>query len=171
MIRSDRAISEHIVEFFWESMQDHGEWEPRGDRLVSKRGQLISVDRNRRIYYRNIDIGTRYTNSNYEKLLRFENDLEVQKKLCKKSPKLLNFASEAVQLAAVRQNGYAIQHIRDPSEAVQLAAVRQNAWLIGYIKSPSEMVKLVVMEQNRLTWFRSRPARDWTHRKRSKYLL
>jgi len=159
------------VEFFWESMQDHGEWEPRGDRLVSKRGQLISVDRNRRIYYRNIDIGTRYTNSNYEKLLRFENDLEVQKKLCKKSPKLLNFASEAVQLAAVRQNGYAIQHIRDPSEAVQLAAVRQNAWLIGYIKSPSEMVKLVVMEQNRLTWFRSRPARDWTHRKRSKYLL
>ena len=159
------------MEFFWESMQDHGEWEPRGDRLVSKRGQLISVDRNRRIYYRNIDIGTRYTNSNYEKLLRFENDLEVQKKLCKKSPKLLNFASEAVQLAAVRQNGYAIQHIRDPSEAVQLAAVRQNAWLIGYIKSPSEMVKLVVMEQNRLTWFRSRPARDWTHRKRSKYLL
>jgi hypothetical protein len=152
-------------------MQDHGEWEPRGDRLVSKRGQLISVDRNRRIYYRNIDIGTRYTNSNYEKLLRFENDLEVQKKWCKKSPKLLNFASEAVQLAAVRKNGYAIQHIRDPSEAVQLAAVRQNAWLIGYIKSPSEMVKLVVMEQNRLTWFRSRPARDWTHRKRSKYLL
>ena len=159
------------MEFFWESMQDHGEWEPRGDRLVSKRGQLISVDRNRRIYYRNIDIGTRYTNSNYEKLLRFENDLEVQKKLCKKSPKLLNFASEAVQLAAVQQNGYAIQHIEDPSEAIQLAAVEQNAWLIGYIKSPSEMVKLVVMEQNRLTWFRSRPARDWTHRKRSKYLL
>ena len=129
-------------------MQDHGEWEPRGDRLVSKRGQLISVDRNRRIYYRNIDIGTRYTNSNYEKLLRFENDLEVQKKLCKKSPKLLNFASEAVQLAAVRQNGYAIQHIRDPSEAVQLAAVRQNGYVIRFIQNPSEAVKLSAVRQN-----------------------
>jgi hypothetical protein len=180
-------------ELFWESMQDHG-WKPVGEFLVSPDDDSgIAVGRNMHLYYRGVDTRIEYTDANYADLLRFEDDEDVQKKLYSLSNVLLNFASEAVQLAAVRQdgwvikyiedqseavqlaavrqNGYAIQHIRDPSEAVQLAAVRQNAWLIGYIKSPSEMVKLVVMEQNRLTWFRSRPARDWTHRKRSKYLL
>ncbi len=41
------------------------------------------------------------------------------------------------QLAAVSQNGDAIQFIKNPSEKVQLAAVSQNGYSIYYIKNPS----------------------------------
>ena len=162
-------ISQLDDEFFWESMQDHGEWEPRDDRLVSKRDQHISVIRDRRMYYRNIEIGI-YTDKKYAELLRFESDPEVQKKLCIQYKTLLSFASRAVQLSAVRQdwwaigliknpseavqlaavqrNGYAIQHIKEPSEAIQIAAVRQNGCAIQFIKNPSETVQLAAVRQN-----------------------
>ena len=108
-------------ELFWESMQDHGEWEPHGMSLVSKRNRRISVDRDRWMYYRDIEIGT-YTDKKYAELLRFESDPEVQKTLRFRNPRILRYASEAIKLAAVQEDGYAIQHIENPSESVQLAA-------------------------------------------------
>jgi hypothetical protein len=49
----------------------------------------------------------------------------------------LNAASEAEQLAAVKQVGLAIRFINNPSEAVQLAAIKQNGVAILLIKNPS----------------------------------
>ena len=56
--------------------------------------------------------------------------------------------SEAVQLAAVKQSGSAIQYIKNPSEAVQQAAVNQDGWAIQYITNPSEAVQLAAVKQN-----------------------
>jgi hypothetical protein len=41
-----------------------------------------------------------------------------------------------VQLAAVNQNGWAIQYIKNPSEKVQITAVNENSSAIHYIKNP-----------------------------------
>jgi hypothetical protein len=130
-------------ELFWESLQDHG-WVPRGNVLVSPDDENISIARNRQMYYRGTPTRTKYSDRNYKMLLRFE---ENAAKLCKKSPELLNFASEAVQLAAVQQYGYAIRHIKNPSEAVQLAAVQQDWHAIRYIEKPSEALKLAAVQQ------------------------
>ena len=124
-------------------MQDHG-WKPRGDVLVSPDDENVSIAKNRKMYYRGTPTRTKYSDRNYKMLLRFE---ENAAKLCKKSPELLNFASEAVQLAAVQQYGAAIQHIRNPSEAVQLAAVQQDWHAIRYIEKPSEALKLAAVQQ------------------------
>ena len=55
--------------------------------------------------------------------------------------------SEEVQLAAVNKHGYAIQYIENPSEAVQLAAVNQDGWAIQYIENPSEEVQLAAVKK------------------------
>jgi len=57
--------------------------------------------------------------------------------------------SEAIQLAAVQQDGLAIQYLKNPSEAIQLQAVQQNGWSIRYLKNPSEAVQLAAVQQNR----------------------
>lgn len=51
--------------------------------------------------------------------------------------------SEAVQLAAVKIDGFLISNFEDPSEAVQLAAVNENGHSIQYIKNPTDKVKLI----------------------------
>ena len=56
--------------------------------------------------------------------------------------------SEAVQLAAVKQNGNAIRFIKNPSEAVQMAAVKQNGYAIYFIKNPSKAVQVAAVKQN-----------------------
>ncbi len=56
--------------------------------------------------------------------------------------------SEAVQLGAVRQNGQAIQFIENPSEEVQIAAVKQDGYTLKLIKNPSEAVQLGAVRQN-----------------------
>ena len=56
--------------------------------------------------------------------------------------------SEQVQLAAVKQNGYAIKYIKNPSEQIQLAAVKQNGYAIKYIVNPSEQIQLAAVKQN-----------------------
>jgi len=56
--------------------------------------------------------------------------------------------SERVQLAAVSQNGYAIQWIQNPSEQVQLEAVKQSAYAIQYIKNPSEGIQLEAVKRD-----------------------
>jgi len=61
---------------------------------------------------------------------------------------LIKNPSEAMQLAAVNQNGDAIQYIKNPSEDVQLAAVQQDARAIRYIKNPSEAMQLAAVQQD-----------------------
>ena len=56
--------------------------------------------------------------------------------------------TEEVQLAAVKQDGTAIEYIKNPSEEVQLAAVNNDGWAIYYIKNPSEDVQLDAVKQN-----------------------
>ena len=56
--------------------------------------------------------------------------------------------TEEEQLTAVKQNGYAIEYIKNPSEEIQLAAVKQNGYAIEYIKNPSEEVQLAAVKQD-----------------------
>ena len=56
--------------------------------------------------------------------------------------------TEAEQLAAVEQNGWAIQYIKNPSEQVQLAAVEHYGIVLRYIKNPSEQVQLAAVKQD-----------------------
>jgi len=51
--------------------------------------------------------------------------------------------SEEMQLEAVKENGYALYYIKNPSEKVKLEAVKQNGYVIKYIDSPSEEMKLI----------------------------
>jgi hypothetical protein len=62
--------------------------------------------------------------------------------------KYIKNPSEAVQMAAVKQNGLAIQFINNPSEAVQMAAVQQNGHAIQYINNPSEAVQMAAVQRN-----------------------
>ena len=63
--------------------------------------------------------------------------------------KFIHNPSEAVQLGAVKQDGYCIQFIHNPSEAVQLEAVRQNGYCIKFIHNPSEAVIKWLFENNK----------------------
>ncbi|HRN71455.1 MAG TPA: DUF4116 domain-containing protein [Candidatus Woesebacteria bacterium] len=58
--------------------------------------------------------------------------------------------SEKVQLEAVKENGWAIQYIKNPSEKLQLEAVKQNGYVIRYIKNPSEKLQLEAVKQDGL---------------------
>ena len=58
------------------------------------------------------------------------------------------YNTEAEQIAACTQNGYAVGYIESPTEAVQMAAVMQNRWLIRYIKNPGEAVQLAARSKN-----------------------
>ena len=59
--------------------------------------------------------------------------------------------SEQVQLAAVTQSKYALLFIKKPYEQVQLAAVKKYDDMIRFIKNPSEAVKLAASEAVQLT--------------------
>jgi len=54
-----------------------------------------------------------------------------------------NSMLESEQLAAVNQNGHAIQYIKNPSEAMQLAAINQNGNVIRFIKKPTISVQMM----------------------------
>ncbi len=64
--------------------------------------------------------------------------------------------SEAVQIAAVTNNGNAIHTIINmgiiPKEAVQLAAVKQNPHMIRSLENPSEAVQMVVAGDAYASW-------------------
>ena len=53
---------------------------------------------------------------------------------------------EKNQLAAVNEDGYAIEYIQNPSEELQLAAVSKYGSSIRYIQNPSERVKKLARE-------------------------
>ncbi len=75
-------------------------------------------------------------------------DLTLIKKNPQKFLKDNQNASEKMQLAAVREDGEAIEYIRNPSEAVQLAAVKENGYAIMYIKNPPEQLQLLAVTQD-----------------------
>ena len=56
--------------------------------------------------------------------------------------------TEAVQMTAVNKNGLTIKHIPNPGEAVQMAAVNKNGLAIGYISNPGEAVQLAAVNRN-----------------------
>ena len=51
-------------------------------------------------------------------------------------------------MAAVKNDGLAIEHIYKPSEAVKMAAVQQNPEAILFMEKPSEQVQLAAVSQN-----------------------
>jgi len=53
-----------------------------------------------------------------------------------------------VQLEAVKNHGWAIQYIENPSEKVQLEAVKNHGYAIEFIKNPSERVQIEAVKQN-----------------------
>jgi len=53
-----------------------------------------------------------------------------------------------VQLAAVNQNGYIIDYIKNPSIGVQLAAVNQNGFAISKIPHPTPLIQSAACRQN-----------------------
>ena len=56
--------------------------------------------------------------------------------------------SKDIKLAAVKQDGYAIQHIKDSSDEMKLAAVKQSGFAIQFIKNPSEEMKFAAVKQD-----------------------
>ena len=51
-----------------------------------------------------------------------------------------------MQLKAVKENGYAIKYIINPTEKVQLKAIKRNLFSIQYIRNPSkEAQKLAII--------------------------
>ncbi len=56
--------------------------------------------------------------------------------------------SEKLQLAAIRENAWAIKYIKKPSKEAQLAAVKQNGEIIGEIDNPSKEIQLAAVKQN-----------------------
>jgi len=61
---------------------------------------------------------------------------------CRSINELVEWNNLDFCLNAVKQNGHAIQFIKNPSEEVQLVAVNQNGNAIQYIKDPSKEVQL-----------------------------
>ena len=55
--------------------------------------------------------------------------------------------SDDVIMTAVKQNGMAIQHISDPSEELQLIAVEKKPDNVRYIKNPTQRVQTYVVEK------------------------
>lgn len=81
-------------------------------------------------------------------ILTYINLIEEQKDI--------NSASEEEQIAIVsdpRSHGYPyniVQKINNPSEAVQLAAVQQNGGALKYIKNPSINIQIAALENDPL---------------------
>ena len=52
------------------------------------------------------------------------------------------------ELEAVRENGYNIRFITNPSEELQLEAVKQHYKLIKFIENPSKEVQLAAIDSH-----------------------
>ncbi len=61
------------------------------------------------------------------------------------SIRYINNPSEYIKELAVKQNGCAIKHIDNPSEKIQELAVKQNGCAIQYINNPSEKIRKLTL--------------------------
>jgi len=57
-----------------------------------------------------------------------------------------NQVVESQDMTLVKQNGYAIEYIENPSDEMKLAAVKQDGCAIKYIENPSDEIKLAAIE-------------------------
>lgn len=57
-------------------------------------------------------------------------------------------APEKVKLAAVREDGTALHHIKNPSKKVIMTAVKQNGRMIDFIENPTEKMKLEAVKSD-----------------------
>ena len=48
----------------------------------------------------------------------------------------------------LKNDGYAIRYIKDPTEEMKLEAVKEESWAIKYIENPSEEVQLLAVKKN-----------------------
>jgi len=74
-----------------------------------------------------------------------------KKQLNKLIAKNLGFdpENESECLKAVKENGWSVQFIKNPSEEMQLLAVKQYAYSIRYIKNPSEELQKLAIKQSK----------------------
>ena len=80
----------------------------------------------------------------------FDNE-DLQLKLVKENGFVIKFIenpSEKIKLEVIKQNGWAIEYIKNPSEELQLAAVKRNSWVIRHIENPSEKVQIAAVKEN-----------------------
>jgi hypothetical protein len=77
---------------------------------------------------------------------------QIDENFCKNISLYLKSSNEFIQINLVQKNGLAIYYIINKgiisSEKVQLAAVNQNGWVIQYIKNPSEKVQLAAVNND-----------------------
>jgi hypothetical protein len=71
---------------------------------------------------------------------------KLQPIMHKISPHIMWNTDPSDQLAAVKQNGYAITQIKNPSEEIQMAALKNDPHVFKYIKNPSEEVQLIAVK-------------------------
>ena len=62
--------------------------------------------------------------------------------------KFMGIVDVNVALEAVKQNGYALQYVKDQTEAVALEAVKQNGYALRYVKDQTEAVALEAVKQD-----------------------
>lgn len=55
-------------------------------------------------------------------------------------------APEEKQLKVVKNTGYAIQYINNPTKKMQYYAIRKNPYAIQYIDNPSEEIQLIAVK-------------------------
>ena len=59
-----------------------------------------------------------------------------------------NYSDEKYCMAAVKENGCALQYVKDQSEAVCMEAVKRNGCALQYVKDQSEAVCMEAVKGN-----------------------
>ena len=71
----------------------------------------------------------------------------LKKTNCKEENMMMEYSGEEA-LKKVKQNGWAIQYINNPTEEMMLEAVKQDGLAIQYIHNPTEEMMLEAVKQN-----------------------
>jgi hypothetical protein len=61
---------------------------------------------------------------------------------------LLNWNDEKFCMSAVRQNGYALQYVKEQTEQICLAAVKQYGYALVFVKNQTEDICLAAVRHN-----------------------
>ena len=69
----------------------------------------------------------------------------------------LSNPTEAERLAAVKQNGLAIQFLSNPTNAERMAAVKQNGYAIKYLSNPTNAERMAVKQNGSAIRYLSNP--------------
>ena len=58
-------------------------------------------------------------------------------------------SQQEIDLAAVMQNGYALQYVKDQTPEICMAAVNQNGYALQYVKDQTLDICLAAIKQDR----------------------